>query len=537
MPEPLAYQRKKARNRAIEADQSSYTVYNPNTGKQITRSTGLDPTGLYSFDTPRPKTDNVLSSVQLTEPTVLSSMNGRDRYERNVQPIIDKANQVQQVANERRQKESERTQEPLQEIPSDILYENESPVARAQRLQQESLLRQQQQAESVYNDLTIAIDRNAQAQIGVLNAQWNQRRRQLEQSNKSNLALTSSYLQRTGASEYSPLIAGDFLTAKEQKGIEELQDLDMQYTSAIGAVNAAADEKNFSAAANLSATLQDLESQALKQIQQNAEDAQAVNDAMRERESLITRQNAIIDLYDQGITDPGELLDYLNFTESGELVGDVSLEEIQDTLKIIQTGGVDLTGTSADLRTFSFLYPELKPGTPEYRQKYNTFIATQAALKRKPGGSDDGIDISTSAKTRLLGAGFTAEDIPYIVEDVNAYGLSAVLENVEDEVQKNALRDVYGASDQQRVTQEQIEQNVDFSIRTGEIDPIDILKANYSDEELRTKAEEAGFAGWFGLSDAELEDYLDSTKGRTEAQSVYTELLVDQYRSSGLLEE
>lgn len=46
-----------------------------------------------------------------------------------------------------------------------------------------------------------------------------------------------------------------------------------------------------------------------------------------------TRINAVFDLVRQGISDPGELLDMLNFTEDGKQVGDFTLEEVAGILK------------------------------------------------------------------------------------------------------------------------------------------------------------------------------------------------------------
>lgn len=68
--------------------------------------------------------------------------------------------------------------------------------------------------------------------------------------------------------------------------------------------------------------------------------------------------------------------------------------------------GADLTGTSADLRTFQALNPTLQIGTPEFRTKFNQFVAEQAALTRKP-------EVKSNTLQRILsGVGSLADLTP-----------------------------------------------------------------------------------------------------------------------------
>lgn len=53
-----------------------------------------------------------------------------------------------------------------------------------------------------------------------------------------------------------------------------------------------------------------------------------------------SREAAIADLYSQGITDPGQILQFINFTDAGEQIGDITLDEISGVLENISGGGM-----------------------------------------------------------------------------------------------------------------------------------------------------------------------------------------------------
>jgi len=69
-------------------------------------------------------------------------------------------------------------------------------------------------------------------------------------------------------------------------------------------------------------------------LQQKQEEAK-----LKQNAGLITssRQSAIIGLIDQGIEDPGQILQTINFDDSGKQVGDITLKEITDVLGSIPT--------------------------------------------------------------------------------------------------------------------------------------------------------------------------------------------------------
>lgn len=435
------YARKEARKAAQEAGQSSYTtdggtrIYDTATGKQRPTTSASVPTS----DLALPPLKN--------EPSVLSSESGRQTYQQDVIPYIEKLNAIESRALQLKAEKDKVNATTEEKIPEDILYEGEDPLETVARKERESWERQRADAEAVYDDLKFSIDRSAQAQVGSLKNQWSERTRLLEESNRANEATWKQQFIRSGQAEYSPGMTNDFLTAKEREGARLIQDLDNQYNAAIAAVNTAAEEKKYTAAADLANTLRSIESKMLDQMRKNAEEAKKVNDEYRKRASLITKQSAIVDLYEKGITEPSQLLDYLNFTEDGKFIGDVSLEDIQDTIKMINSSA-DLTGASADLRTFSLLYPELKVGSPEFRDQYNKFVVTQASLKRKPtpdGSPETYLSFEEWKQTPAAQNILKVEDPTGVKSQINAAsGLpdasDAILKPIYEETIKTAKR-------------------------------------------------------------------------------------------------
>ena len=97
------------------------------------------------------------------------------------------------------------------------------------------------------------------------------------------------------------------------------------------------------------------------------------------------------------------------------------------------------------------------------------------------------------------------------------------------------MRNVYKVTEQ--LTSEKIKEQVDIEVRAGKLDPSTIIKSNLTDEEIKTKAKEAGFSTfWTGsVGETEMNEFFDSEKGKELAKQLYIKLLEDQYRAAGML--
>ena len=183
-------------------------------------------------------------------------------------------------------------------------------------------------------------------------------------------------------------MTGDFLSAKEREGMRRVQQLDDQYNAAVAQVNAAVDERNFSRAADLTATLQDLENQTFEIMQKNLDEAKKVNEAFRKA----SRDSAVASVVAQGFTDPVQVMEMLNFNATGQQVGDFTAEEVENALKILSPDA-SMSGLTADYRTYKTMLnnSELPKDT-----SYTQFLAmiTNAKRVKSSGGGSGGDGVS-----------------------------------------------------------------------------------------------------------------------------------------------
>src|SRR3990167_859256 len=143
----------------------------------------------------------------------------------------------------------------------------------------------------------------------------------------------------------------------------------------------------------------------------------------------------------------------------------------------------------------------------------------------------------TPEDTRILvGAGFTPSESDDITRAIRDFGIDAVLQTVDSEVKKQAIRKVFSV--QQTVTRAQIDTQVDLSMRQGNIDVASIIKSNLTDEQIKEKAKAAGFSSFFigRVREEDIDEFLESEDGKKLAKQLYADLLEEQYRAAGIFQ-
>lgn len=303
----------------------------------------------------------LVPSVIKGEPAVLSSRMGADTFASTVQPTIDGANATVEAARAKKAADASAAAAALvakgEPIPQDVLDElnaSRTPEEKASAARLASWDKQRADAEATNESLTLAAKATAAAQISTLSGQWQERKQLLERANSAEVATWNQQFLRTGQAEYSPGMTGTFITGKEQAGQAKVKALDDEYNAKIAAVNAALEKGNFERAAALTKDLTAIEDKALTAMQETAKAAAETNKKMKEALATSSREMAISGIVAQGITDPAEIQDYLNNTDAGEQVGDITLAEIEKVLKVVNPDP-KLSGLSADYRTFKEL--------------------------------------------------------------------------------------------------------------------------------------------------------------------------------------
>lgn len=219
----------------------------------------------------------------------------------------------------------------------------------------------------------------------------------LNQSMQGQLGLTQG---RTGMSRYAPETAQGFISAEITNGMNRLSELESQKLAAIQeakrALKSDAEDKwrTFNEMMNAATKAYENKVTAVKDLhnmikqEENAvlEKAQAE----QQQQQQASRDSAVADLMAQGVTDVTEMLNYLNFDESGEMVGDFTAEEVSKTMNLMANKDA-LAGLDSSLRTYQYL----KENQPEELKamgvtNYQSYLKSIALAKKTPTSGGGG---------------------------------------------------------------------------------------------------------------------------------------------------
>lgn len=188
---------------------------------------------------------------------------------------------------------------------------------------------------------------------------------QSSQAGVQNALLQSGAGGRGSVAQYAAATADARVNVLVEDGLKAIQQLDNQEKELISAARSAYASENFKILSQINAAIeQKRQEQETKARELNSLIAKEQFAAETARKQA-TRDSAIADLYSQGITDPSKMLNYLNFDEQGNQIGDFTAKEIQDTMKNIASGlGTDVSGL--DQTTKEFYRLKQVQGLPAY---------------------------------------------------------------------------------------------------------------------------------------------------------------------------
>lgn len=157
-----------------------------------------------------------------------------------------------------------------------------------------------------------------------------------------------------GTSRYAPFSASGTVLAETSFGLQQIAALDAKENAALAQVYAAQESGNQQIMDKALAAVQDSRKRKQDAAQKIIDANQKRIDAANEQQIQASRDGAVADLVQQGVTDPAQILDVLNYHEDGTLVGDFTAEEIGKTLKNIvdSTGANGIKGLTGDIGNF-----------------------------------------------------------------------------------------------------------------------------------------------------------------------------------------
>lgn len=187
---------------------------------------------------------------------------------------------------------------------------------------------------------TIPLTPAQQGQIDALKAQADSLRKQQQATNQNFQGGIQTLAQRSGRSQYAPELAMGEIQQAVSDGLSKVQELDAKAAGAIAQMTQAFQQNNYEMVRTQYDDYVKYADQKQEQIDKVAERTQKVVDkqneiALKAEQSRIqaTRDSAVADLMNQVGNDPSTLLQYLNFDDKGNTIGDFTADEIAKTIK------------------------------------------------------------------------------------------------------------------------------------------------------------------------------------------------------------
>jgi hypothetical protein len=243
-------------------------------------------------------------------------------------------------------------------------------------------------------------------------------------SQDSQTGAIQSALTLGGTNRYAPVSASGIMSAKNKYDIESLAALQAEETSLVNQAQAAREAKDYQLLEERLRLVEDKRKEKNALATKVNEQLIAQNKVIREKEIQSSRDSAIASLLSQGITDPSQMLNYLNFDEAGNQTGDFTADEIAKTLKAISPGD-DLSKLSGTTRDFFILkgtgqLPSNISSLPEDQQMM-AYLSMQkkSTASTAAGASKNKITLS-EAKSKglpLSTVGMSEEDIADSFQD------------------------------------------------------------------------------------------------------------------------
>ena len=287
-----------------------------------------------------------------TEPTVLTDTNIREKVIPDIDKRLDKLAEKGQYYDANGNLHN--ADGTLVEQPQDgTTGYTDSRMSEANALTESA----NEDSKLIFDTLDSLMKQTDQAtarEIKSIKAQYDVREQQLAEINRREQLSENTSLLLGGSSRYTSSASG-ISAGFARAGIMELAALDAEEASAISTAESARADKNYQLASKKLDYVEKLRKEKQDKASEIAKAVAEENKTMRENMIKQTKDNAIVELFANGVTDPIDLLNLLSFDDNGNPTGsDITLEEIADTLKLIQPPD-EFKNATADFKTYKIM--------------------------------------------------------------------------------------------------------------------------------------------------------------------------------------
>jgi len=288
---------------------------------------------------------------------------------------------------------------------------------------------------------TIPLSATEQAMIRGLEAQFKQLIEAQKLQNITDIGLGNIRGFQKGAAEYDPSFQVRTIGSIITGGLNAVADLEAKMAKAVGDLTFAIQNNKIDAIQSAWDIYNTAAEKRITTLNKAIDDARAAIKKEQDKIIQATRDTAIADLMNQGITDPKTILDLLNFDEGGNLIGNFTAEEVSKTLKSLAPED-DLDKLSGATRNFYILkgrgeLPGNIASLPENQQLFAYLRAEKAASTI--GGAENKITLS-EAKSLSLPISTVGMSEKDILEDLQSEEPPAwFIEKLQNELQQSIL--------------------------------------------------------------------------------------------------
>lgn len=234
--------------------------------------------------------------------------------------------------------------------------------------------------QALLDSMRASTDEATKASIDLIESTYHSLIDEQKQINAGQEASVGTALLRAGSARYSPESAAGQTAAQASYGLKQIANLEAKEQAAIAGAKAAQQQKNYEVMGKQLELAEGVRKEKQAAAQKVSETLATKLEAQQKAAQQASRDSAISSLIAQGVSDPNQLLDYLNFDEKGNMVGDFSAKEVSDTLKNLTVSG-DESKLPQDIQNFNYLkkngmLPEAITTLPD-SQQYLGYINLQ----------------------------------------------------------------------------------------------------------------------------------------------------------------
>lgn len=189
-----------------------------------------------------------------------------------------------------------------------------------------------QQMNDLFASLKSSLDSSTKKQIDAIEQQHAVETQMQSDANARAGKARTSALLTARTSRNAPFAASGTSLAQTTFGLQQLQAIDARENAALASVEKAKNDGNQQLVDKALGYVQDIRTQKQEVAQKILDAQQQRIEASQKQQVKASRDSAIQDLMAQGVTDPGQMLNFLNFDENGTPTGDFTAEEVKATM-------------------------------------------------------------------------------------------------------------------------------------------------------------------------------------------------------------